>query len=230
MKKAVVLFSGGLDSTTSLAIARSSGYQCYCLSFYYGQKHKIEIEAAKKIISYFGDIKEHKIITIDLSSITFSALTSDIDVPKHNDLEHLQDNNIPLTYVPARNTIFLAYALAYAEVIGSVDIFIGANAIDYSNYPDCRPEYIDAFEKMANLGTVIGIKNGKIKIRAPLLYLSKSEIISEGIKLGIDYSLTMSCYDPGEQSSACGMCDSCLLRKQAFKKLGMNDPVQYQVI
>jgi 7-cyano-7-deazaguanine synthase len=222
-KKAVVLASGGLDSTTAMAIAQSEGYQVFCLSFRYGQRHVLELKAAQMVAKALG-AKEHLVIDIDLTSIGGSALTDHIDVPKgRNEAEMSQ--GIPLTYVPARNTIFLAYALAWAEVLGASDIFIGVNAIDYSGYPDCRTEYIEAFERMANLATKAGVQNNtQFKIRTPLIQMTKAEIIKTGIELGVDYSMTHSCYDPLPKGQACGLCDSCLLRKKGFAEAGIPDP------
>ncbi|MBW2591113.1 MAG: 7-cyano-7-deazaguanine synthase QueC [Deltaproteobacteria bacterium] len=225
-KKAVILSSGGLDSTTVMAIAKHDGYLIYSLSFSYGQRHKIELEAAKKVADKIG-VEKHLVINLDLNKIGGSARTDSIDVPKNRDDKEISAN-IPVTYVPARNTIFLSYALAWAEVIGSSDIFIGVNAIDYSGYPDCRPEYIEAFEKMANLATKAGVEGlTRIKINTPLLNMSKAQIIKNGIKLGIDYSLTHSCYDPNPEGIACGRCDSCILRKKGFKEAGLKDPIKY---
>ncbi len=217
MKKAVILSSGGIDSTTAMAIAKAENYELYSLTLDYGQRHKIEIESAKKVADFFC-VKEHKIIVIGLDEIGGSALTDNIDVPMDN-----ASTEIPVTYVPARNTIFLAIALAWAEVVGANDIFIGANILDYSGYPDCRPEYLKAFEKLANLGTKAGIKGRKIKIHAPLLKMSKAEIIKKGIKLGIDYSITWSCYDPRADGKACGKCDSCKFRLKGFKEAGYEE-------
>ncbi|MCK5784363.1 MAG: 7-cyano-7-deazaguanine synthase QueC, partial [Desulfobacterales bacterium] len=214
-KKAIVLSSGGLDSTTVLAIARSQNYQCYTLSFSYGQRHHCELDAAKKVSQVMGAHK-HYVVNVDLSQIGGSALTDDIDVPKQRDMSEIS-TGIPVTYVPARNTIFLSYALAWAEVLKAPDIFIGVNALDYSGYPDCRPKYISAFENMANLALKTAVE-GKtsIRIQAPLLHMSKAEIIQTGIKLNVDYSITHSCYDPDHSGRACGFCDSCLLRKKGF--------------
>lgn len=224
MKKAIVLFSGGLDSTTVLAIAKNLGYEVYALSFSYGQRHKIELEAAKNIVKKFA-IKEHKITNIDLRLFGGSALTADIAVPKNA----VNADKIPVTYVPARNTIFLSFALAYAETVGSFDIFIGVNAIDYSNYPDCRGEFISAFEKLANLATAAGDENkGSFKIHAPLIKMSKKEIIETGLNLGVDYSLTHSCYDPiiiNGKAKPCGKCDSCILRIEGFTAANLQDPL-----
>ncbi|MBW2604336.1 MAG: 7-cyano-7-deazaguanine synthase QueC [Deltaproteobacteria bacterium] len=225
-KKAVVLSSGGIDSTTAMAIAKHQGYKIYSLSFFYGQRHAFELEAAQKIADAVG-ITKHLVIDIDLKKIGGSSLTDEIDVPKDRD-EQKMAGEIPVTYVPARNTIFLSFALAWAEVLKSSDIFIGVNAIDYSGYPDCRPEYIDAFEHMANLATKAGVEgNTKIRIRTPLIRLTKAQIIQKGIELGIDYALTHSCYDPSSQGLACGRCDSCRLRKKGFKEAGVPDPTPY---
>jgi len=214
-KKAVVLSSGGLDSTTTLAIALKEGAECYSLSFSYGQRHAFELTAAKKIAEKF-DVKQHLVLNIDLGRIGGSSLTDDMDVPKNRSIENMHQS-IPSTYVPARNTIFLSCALGWAEVLGATDIFIGINAVDYSGYPDCRPEYIAAFEKMANLALKSTVEQkAAIHIRTPLMNMSKSEIIRTGIDLGIDYSITHSCYDPDTKGRACGMCDSCLLRKKGF--------------
>ena len=210
-KNAVVLCSGGLDSATVMAIVKNDGYDICALSFCYGQRHEIEIEAARRVAKATGVI-EHFVLNIDLGSMGGSALTDKIDVPKAETLSELP-SGIPITYVPARNTVFLSYALALAEIKKSNNIFLGVNAVDYSGYPDCRPEYIDAFEKMANLATKAGIEGNKIHIRAPLINMTKAEIIKKGISLGVDYSMTHSCYDPDESGRACGSCDSCLLRK-----------------
>ena len=225
MKKALILLSGGLDSATVSAIAKKQGYELYALSFDYGQSHKVELLAVKKIINFFN-IKTHKIITIDPSIFANSALTNNIAVPK-NQYKNKFNNDIPITYVPARNIIFLSYALAYAESFNIYDIFIGANHIDYSGYPDCRPEFLASFEKMANLGTKIA-QNHKISIKAPLLELTKAEIIARGIKLGIDYSITHSCYDPNDKGESCGLCDSCQFRLAGFKENNLKDPIIYQ--
>jgi 7-cyano-7-deazaguanine synthase len=224
-KKAIILLSGGLDSTTVLAIAQSQGYACHCLSFRYGQKQSIELERASHIAKTFS-VAQHLILQLDLGKIGGSALTTSLTVPKDRDLNRATDE-IPVTYVPARNMIFLAHAVAWAEVIGANDLFIGVNAVDYSGYPDCRPEFLEAFTKMANLGTKAGIMDKKgFTIHAPLLCLSKKEIIEKGVALGIDYSLTHSCYDPKE-GKACGRCDSCLLRLRGFAEAGIKDPVAY---
>jgi 7-cyano-7-deazaguanine synthase len=225
-KKAVLLLSGGLDSTTVLEIAKSQGYEIYALSFAYGQRHIVELEAVKKVIAR-SPVKMHKIIHIDLRAFGGSALTDSIDVPK-NGKDWEQGTDIPVTYVPARNTIFLSYALGVAEVVGAFDIFIGANAVDYSNYPDCRPEYLAAFETLANLATAAGVQGkGKFKVHTPLLHLSKSEIIKTGLSLGVDYSITNSCYDPNPEGFACGQCDACHLRMRGFEQNQMKDPVPY---
>jgi 7-cyano-7-deazaguanine synthase len=225
-KKAVVLLSGGIDSATTLAVAKSMNFEIYALSFRYGQRHIIELESAKRVARHFDAIR-HLIADIDLGLIGGSALTDKIDVPKNRDLQDLS-KNIPITYVPARNTIFLAYALAWAEVIGAEDIFIGVNALDYSGYPDCRPEFISAFEKMANLATKSSVENKRgIKINTPLIEMSKAQIIQKGSALGVDFSLTHSCYDPSADGAACGECDSCLLRLAGFRAAGIADPVKY---
>ena len=220
--KAVVLLSGGLDSVTALAIARECGYEPCALTFRYGQRHAVEIEAAQRIVEAMH-VHDHKIVNIDLTMFGGSALTDDIPVPKNQESE-----GIPITYVPARNTVFLSFALAYAEVLGAYDIVVGVNAIDYSGYPDCRPAYIEAFEKMANLATRSTVEGkNKLTIHAPLIELSKAEIIREGMRLGIDYSLTTSCYDPDAQGRACGECDACRLRLKGFEEAGLADPAQY---
>jgi 7-cyano-7-deazaguanine synthase len=224
-KNAVVLCSGGLDSATVMAIAKKDGYDIYALSFCYGQRHEIEIESAHRVAEVTG-VKEHLVLNIDLGCMGGSALTDKIDVPKANSLSEIS-SGIPITYVPARNTVFLSYALALAEVKKSNDIFLGVNAVDYSGYPDCRPEYIDAFEKMANLGTKAGVEGNKIHIRAPLINMTKAEIIQRGISLGVDYTMTHSCYDPDDSGRACGSCDSCLLRKKGFVDAGVLDLTIY---
>ena len=222
-KKAIVLLSGGLDSTTIMAIAKHKGFEIFSMSFFYGQRHSHELDAAKKIAEVFK-VKKHIIINIDLDKIGGSALTADIKVPKSRSLNSIS-KGIPVTYVPARNTIFLAHALAWAEVIKCFDIFIGVNAIDYSGYPDCRPEFIKAFERMANLATKAGVEGKtRLKINTPLIKMTKAQIIKKGIELGVDYSLTHSCYDPGPDGSACGLCDSCFLRKKGFEEAGLTDP------
>ncbi|MFZ5570791.1 MAG: 7-cyano-7-deazaguanine synthase QueC [Thermodesulfobacteriota bacterium] len=225
-KKAVVLSSGGLDSTTVMAIARQAGFEIYSLSFFYGQRHHQELAAAEKAARIFG-AAQHLVVHADLRKIGGSALTDDIEVPKERDTSGMADR-IPVTYVPARNTIFLAHALAWAEVIPAADIFIGVNALDYSGYPDCRPEYIAAFERMANLATRIGVEQKvAIHIHTPLIHLTKAEIIQKGVSLGVDYSMTHSCYDPSPDGVACGRCDSCRLRKKGFREAGITDPVRY---
>ena len=217
--KAVCLLSGGMDSAVASAIAKKEGYEVYALSFDYGQRNKRELKASGEIAKWLQ--AKHKIIKADLRQIGGSALTDDIEVPEHGD-------GIPVTYVPARNTIFLSFALAYAEVVDADAIFIGVNAVDYSGYPDCRPEYIEAFEHMANFATKAGVnKITKIKIRTPLIHLTKARIIKKGIELGVDYSMTHSCYDPSPQGLACGQCDSCILRKKGFKEAKIDDPTKY---
>jgi 7-cyano-7-deazaguanine synthase len=225
--KAVVLLSGGLDSTTTLAIAKSEGYRVNALTFRYGQRHEVEIEAARRIAEHFG-VAEHHIAQIDLRAFGGSALTSDIAVPRNRDLNEM-GHGIPVTYVPARNTIFLSFALAWAEALGSSDIFIGVNALDYSGYPDCRPEYIEAYERMANLATKAGVDGQRLKIHTPLIQLTKAQIIEKGLELGVDYALTITCYDPSAAGAACGECDACLLRLKGFTENGIGDPAPYQV-
>jgi len=226
-KKAVVLLSGGLDSTTVLAIAHNAGFACYCLSFHYGQRQTIELEKAKNICAE-SDAAAHLVLEIGLDKIGGSALTGALEIPKGRSSEAMAAG-VPQTYVPGRNTIFLAYAMAWAEVIGADDIFIGVNALDYSGYPDCRPEYIAAFEKMANLATRVGTEEKRVlRIHAPLLHSTKKEIILKGIELGVDYSATHSCYDPGADGAACGQCDACLLRLKGFSEAGIDDPLPYQ--
>jgi 7-cyano-7-deazaguanine synthase len=226
-KKAVLLLSGGLDSTTTLAIAKAEGYALYALSFAYGQRHSHELEAASRIAASMG-VKEHRIATIDLAAFGGSALTENaIAVPKDRNAADMA-HGIPVTYVPARNTIFLSFALAWAEVLKAYDIFIGVNALDYSGYPDCRPEFIRAYQDMANLATAYATGEQKhITIHTPLIHMSKAQIIKTGLSLGVDYSLTTSCYDPAPDGKACGHCDSCQLRKKGFGENGMNDPVRY---
>jgi 7-cyano-7-deazaguanine synthase len=226
-KKAVVLLSGGLDSATVLAIARAQGYELYALSFSYGQRHIWELEAASRVAASIG-VAGHRTAKIDLRIFGGSALTSDIAVPKGRAVGEMS-HGIPVTYVPARNTIFLSFALAWAEVLGSSDIFIGVNALDYSGYPDCRPEFIQAYETMANLATKAGVEGRQLlKIHTPLIALTKADIIAKGLELGVDYSLTSSCYDPSESGEPCGQCDSCLLRQKGFKENGINDPLRYR--
>lgn len=225
-KKAVILSSGGIDSTTAMAITREQGYDLYSLSFDYGQRHVLELEAARRIAEIFG-AREHLVIRLDMGRIGGSALTADIPVPKARSDEEI-GSGIPVTYVPARNTIFLSYGLAWAEVLEAPDIFIGVNALDYSGYPDCRPEYIRAFENMANLAIKAAVEGRlRITIQAPLIGLTKAEIIRRGTALGVDYSLTHSCYDPSPDGKACGGCDSCLLRKKGFREAGIKDPTAY---
>ena len=225
-KKAVILSSGGIDSTTAMAMARSGGYELYSLSFDYGQRHAVELAAARRTAAALG-ARQHLVIRIDLGKIGGSALTDDIAVP-HGRSEEQLASGIPVTYVPARNTIFLSYALAWAEVLEAADIFIGVNAVDYSGYPDCRPEYVRAFESMANLAIRAAVEGKlKISIRTPLIRMTKAEIIRTGTELGVDYRLTHSCYDPDAQGRACGDCDSCLLRKKGFREAGIPDPTVY---
>ncbi|HOQ41606.1 MAG TPA: 7-cyano-7-deazaguanine synthase QueC [Smithellaceae bacterium] len=227
LKKAVVLLSGGIDSTTTLAIARSAGFIIYALSFRYGQRHLVELEAAKQI-ALNNTVCQHLIVDIDLRRIGGSALTDDLPVPKNRCVDDM-GRDVPITYVPARNTIFLSYALAWAEVIDSRDIFIGVNALDYSGYPDCRPEFIESYEHMANLAIRACVEGKqKLTIHAPLIHLSKAQIIRKGMELGVDYSLTHSCYDPAADGAACGQCDSCLLRLKGFRDAGISDPVRYE--
>ncbi|MHB1398557.1 MAG: 7-cyano-7-deazaguanine synthase QueC [Trichloromonadaceae bacterium] len=222
-KKAVVLYSGGLDSTTCMAIARAEGFAPYAMSFAYGQRHSIELDKARRYAPLVGAV-EHQLVEIDLRRIGGSALTSELVVPKGGVVE----GEIPVTYVPARNTIFLSFALGWAEVLGAFDIFIGVNALDYSGYPDCRPEYVAAFETLANLATRAGVEgSGRYRIHTPLLQLSKADIIRQGLELGVDYALTHSCYDPTPAGLACGQCDSCLLRLKGFAVVGVADPVAY---
>ena len=225
MKRAVVLLSGGIDSTTTLAIAIAEGYDAQALSFDYGQRHQIETKAARHVANSLG-AKEHRVAKIDLRVFGGSALTDDIDVPKQRPEKEIAQG-IPITYVPARNTIFLAYTLAWAEVMGVSDIFLGVNAIDYSGYPDCRPEFIKAFEHLANLGTKAGVEGRRFQIHTPLIKLSKAEIIRKAVELGVDLSLTHSCYDPTPEGLACGECDSCLLRLKGFREAGIKDPIRY---
>jgi len=222
--KAIVLLSGGLDSTTTLAIAAAQKFQCHALSFDYGQRHKMEIDAAKRIAAAFG--AKHAIIGIDLRQFGGSALTDDIEVPKDRD-EAEMSSAIPITYVPARNTVFLSVAVGWAEVLNAHDIFIGVNALDYSGYPDCRPEFLRAFQETARLGTKTGVEGRPINIHAPLMSLHKAEIIQWGLKLGVDYSMSTSCYDPDKSGRACGRCDSCQLRRRGFQEAGVPDPTCY---
>ncbi len=222
MKRAVLLLSGGLDSTTTFAFAKAEGFDVYALSVDYGQRHRVELERAAIIAKALGAV-EHRTVKLDLRQIGGSALTADLDVPKDRtdaDMNH----GIPITYVPARNTMLLGLALGYAEVVGSFDLFIGVNVLDFSGYPDCRPEFLTAFENLANLATKAGVEGGRFRVHAPLLKLTKAEIIREGVRLGVDYSQTLSCYDPDAKGRACGHCDSCLLRKKGFAEAGVDDP------
>ncbi len=220
-KKAVILLSGGLDSATVVAMAKAEGYQCYSMSFDYGQRHRVELQAAERVAQQLGVI-EHKVVGLNLNGIGGSALTDlSIDVPESPSL------GIPITYVPARNTVFLALALGWAEVLEAQDIFIGVNAVDYSGYPDCRPEFIEAFERMANLATKAGVEAEGFRIRAPLQYLSKAQIIQTGLANGVDYALTVSCYQADDEGRACGKCDSCRLRAEGFANAGVADPTRY---
>ena len=230
-KRAIILLSGGLDSATTAAMARAEGFGLYALTFRYGQRHQVEIKAACRVVERLG-VEEHKIIEIDISAFGGSALTDDIEVPKGRSLDQMEQG-IPVTYVPARNTIFLSYALAFAEVTGAGDIFLGINAVDYSGYPDCRPDYIEAFQKMANLGTRLGVEareSGQtgIRIQVPLIHMSKVDIIKKASELGVDLSITTSCYDPDEDGAACGDCDACILRRNGFEDAGLADPTLYQ--
>jgi 7-cyano-7-deazaguanine synthase len=225
-RKAVVLSSGGIDSTTAMAIAKHEGRRIYSLSFWYGQRHGIELEAARKVAEVLR-VRKHLVIDIDPAVMGGSALTDNIEVPKAR-TETEMGGGVPVTYVPARNTIFLSYALAWAEVLGASEIFAGVNAVDYSGYPDCRPEYIEAFERMANLGTKMALEGKRVfRIRTPLIKLTKAEIIKTGNDLGVDFSVTHSCYDPFRDGGACGQCDSCLLRKKGFREAGIPDPTIY---
>jgi len=225
-KNAVVLLSGGLDSTTTLAIAKSEGFEPCALTFRYGQRHLAEIDAAKRVAAQFG-VTKHVVAQIDLRMFGGSALTSDIEVPKGRSLDEMSDG-IPVTYVPARNTIFLSFALAWAETLEASDVFIGVNALDYSGYPDCRPEYIAAYEQMANLATKAGVEGTqKLKIHTPLIALTKAQIIQRGLQLGVNYGQTVTCYDPSDSGEACGECDACLLRLKGFSENGVEDPAPY---
>ncbi|MDA9007647.1 7-cyano-7-deazaguanine synthase QueC [Porticoccaceae bacterium] len=221
-QKAVILVSGGLDSSTVLAMAKQQGFDCYTLSFDYGQRHRSELFAAAKV-SEAMQVEAHKVVSLDLGTIGGSALTdTNIDVPEY------ETTGIPVTYVPARNTVFLSIALGWAEVLGANDIFVGVNAVDYSGYPDCRPDYINAFEQMANLATKAGVEGNKLTVHAPLIDMTKGQIIQVGLKIGVDYSVTVSCYQADEQGAACGVCDSCRLRKQGFIDAGIKDPTRYK--
>lgn len=225
-RRAVVLLSGGLDSTTVLAIAQSQGFEPFALSFRYGQRHAVDLEAAANVAGDAG-VTRHVVADIDLRAFGGSALTAEIEVPKHHDASEL-GSEIPVTYVPARNTIFLSFALAFAETVVASDIFIGVNALDYSGYPDCRPEYIEAFTVMANLATKAGVEGSALSIHTPLIDMSKADIIRVGTQLGVDYGLTSSCYDPDSSGCPCGHCDSCLLRLKGFAEAGLDDPLEYQ--
>lgn len=226
---AIVLLSGGLDSTTTLAIARAKGYRIYALTFDYQQRHRFELEAARRVAEHY-QVAEHVVANIDLRVFGGSALTEALSVPKGRALSEMSEG-IPITYVPARNTIFLSFALAWAEVVGAEVIYLGVNALDYSGYPDCRPEYLKAFQEMANLATRTGVEGPQqLNIQAPLLHLKKSEIIQQGLELGVDYALTHSCYDPNEQGISCGQCDACLLRRKGFGELQIEDPIAYQLL
>src|SRR5262245_1379122 len=227
MQRAVVLLSGGLDSTTTLAVAKAQGFEVYALSVDYGQRHRVELERADRLAKTLGAI-EHRTVRLDLRAIGGSALTGAIDVPKGRSTDDMS-HGIPVTYVPARNTLLLGLALGYAETVGAFDLFIGANVLDYSGYPDCRPEFLSAFERLANLATKAGVEGAdRFRVHAPLLKLTKAEIIREGTRLGVDYSRTLSCYDPGDHGRACGSCDSCLLRKKGFEEAGVKDPTVYR--
>lgn len=224
--KAVVLSSGGIDSTTAMAIAKNQGFKIFSLSFDYGQRHRCELAAAKRIADYF-QVEKHLVVSLDMTAIGGSALTADVNVPKGREVAEMA-GDIPITYVPGRNTVFLAYGLAWAEAVGASRIFIGVNAVDYSGYPDCRPEFIAAFQAMANLATKAAVQEGRqIRIDTPLIHLTKAQIIQTGAALGIDYGLTHSCYDPTGEGLACGRCDSCILRRKGFIEAGIEDPTLY---
>jgi 7-cyano-7-deazaguanine synthase len=226
-QKAVVLLSGGVDSTTTLALTLKSGYEAYSLTFRYGQRHAVEVETALQVARELG-VRDHRVVTIDLRMFGGSALTDEVDVPRDRDVEAMS-LGIPVTYVPARNTIFLSYAIAWAEVLGAADIFLGVNALDHAGYPDCRPEYIRAFEHMANLATKIGVEGRtRLTIHTPLIQMTKAEIIRMGLELGLDFSLTSSCYDPSAEGAACGHCDACILRRDGFAANGLVDPCTYR--
>lgn len=228
MARAVILLSGGLDSTTTLAVAKAAGFDCFALSVDYGQRHRIELERATLVAKAMGVI-EHRTVTIDLRAIGGSALTDDIAVPKGR-MEGEMGAGIPITYVPARNTILLGIALGYAETVNAFDLFIGANVLDYSGYPDCRPEFLSAFASLANLATKAGVEGtDRFRVHAPLLKMTKAEIIREGVRLGVDYSMTLSCYDPDRMGHACGRCDSCQLRRKGFHEANIDDPTRYQI-
>ena len=224
--KAVVLLSGGMDSATAGAVALDQGFEVYALSFRYGQRHATELEAARRVAEQLG-LRRQVVLDIDLRAFGGSALTGDLRVPKDTPLERI-GSSIPATYVPARNTIFLSFALGWAETLGASDIFLGANALDYSGYPDCRPEYIEAFERMANLATRAGVEGRRLRIHTPLISLSKAEIVKLGTRLGVEYALTWSCYDPAADGTPCGRCDACILRRKGFREAGMEDPISYQ--
>src|SRR5262245_54469387 len=225
--KAVVLLSGGLDSTTALAVARSQGFECFALSVDYGQRHRVELDRAATVAKAMGAV-EHRVVKIDLRQIGGSALTADIAVPKDRSTDDM-GHGVPVTYVPARNTILLGLALGYAEVVGAFDLFIGANVLDYSGYPDCRPEFLGQFERLANLATKAAVEGkGTFRVHAPLIRMTKAEIIREGTRLGVDYGWTLSCYDPDAEGRACGRCDSCQLRLKGFREAGLTDPAVYQ--
>lgn len=221
----MVLLSGGLDSATVLAVAARDGFACHALSFDYGQRHRFELQAARRVAAHLGAV-EHRVIALDLRAIGGSALTADVDVPRDRD-ERSIGAGVPITYVPARNLVFLSLAAALAEVVGARDVFIGVNAIDYSGYPDCRPEFIRSFEQTVNLGTRAGVEGARLEVHTPLAEMSKAQIIRLGVSLGVDYSLTHSCYDPSEDGAACGRCDSCILRKRGFAEAGIADPTRY---
>ncbi|WP_342376344.1 7-cyano-7-deazaguanine synthase QueC [Myxococcus stipitatus] len=224
-KRAVVLFSGGLDSTTCVAMAKAQGFEPVCLAVSYGQRHSVELERAREVARVMG-VKDFRVVSIDLRQIGGSALTADIDVPKDRPADEMS-HGVPVTYVPARNALFLSLALGLAEVVDATDLYIGVNAVDYSGYPDCRPEFIRSFEAMANLATKAGAEGARFTVHAPLSGMSKADIIREGTRLGVDYGMTHSCYDPDEQGGACGRCDSCMLRKKGFEEAGVPDPTRY---
>ena len=225
-RRAVALLSGGLDSTTVVAIAQRAGFDVYALTVHYGQRHHEELHAARRVAAAF-DVIEHAVVDVDLRRFGGSALTGNLDVPKHDSVADV-GRGIPATYVPARNTVLLSLALAWAETIGANDIFIGVNAVDYSGYPDCRPEFLEAFQQLANLATKAGTEGARMTIHAPLIDLTKSQIILQGMELGVDYAITSTCYDPAPDGAACGACDACLLRKKGFKDAGVVDPTVYQ--
>ncbi len=227
-KPAVVLLSGGLDSATVLAMARERGFACYALSFRYGQRHAVELQAAERVARALGAV-EHRTVLVDLGWLRGNALTDDVAVPKDRPLARIGADEVPVTYVPARNALFLCYALAWAESLGAADLFAGMNALDYSGYPDCRPEFLEAFERMARVGSRAGSTGVEIRVHAPLIRMTKAEIIREGLRLGVDYAITHSCYDPSPDGGACGRCDSCLLRKKGFAEAGVPDPTRYAV-